>query len=535
MKSETGEVGVKNNTEKRRVWGLSACIVVGMATFGAADWPQLQSDQYRTGRTTETVAGPYRLRWMWLGPQTVIRNRLSNSSWTTAPTIDPGEVVANKTSVPSSVPFTFSLAVQPIVVQGRVYIGDMDGMVYAINVVDGQTLWTADNPGGTLASVAYCDGVVVVGSISGYIRGYDALAGGPARWSVATGGGITAAPLSDGQNVYVGSQDGCVYCIRASDGVLLWTSVSLGAPIVAPAAMDDASVYVCAENMRVFKLRVQDGVILSSRQVSGQSFHSVWPVIFSSYVFVEAAGIPEIGSEYVGEMGWQQTAGPHGDATSRQQEEEYILTFLAGGQAGTRQGGWLHASRDWKHLTVLRRTDLSEPFVVPCMPFEGCGTPPAPPVVDNRDRVLSYRKTKYPTLIGQPPSFGTNFIHDISAINLDTGRWIPIDNGRYANVWPWESDNLYGLTVAGDRLMMRQYFRGTMVLDLAQSVYRLVQAAVYNRDGATWPADVVYVATTGGMPSTTMPSWSGRIGPIVSHQKVFFVEPYALVALERHQ
>ena len=51
---------------------------------------------------------------------------------------------------------------------------------------------------------------------------------------------------------------------------------------------------------------------------------------------------------------------------------------------------------------------------------------------------------------------------DIAAVNPATGRRLPIDNGHLANIWPWETDNLYGLCVAGTQLWLRQNFRGAM-------------------------------------------------------------------------
>ena len=50
-----------------------------------------------------------------------------------------------------------------------------------------------------------------------------------------------------------------------------------------------------------------------------------------------------------------------------------------------------------------------------------------------------------------------------------TGRRVLIDNGQVGNIWTWEADNLYAMTVGGDWLWLRQDFRGTHVLNLADS------------------------------------------------------------------
>ncbi len=41
----------------------------------ASDWPQLQHDAARLGRTRDTVKPPYRARWIWFGSDSILRNR----------------------------------------------------------------------------------------------------------------------------------------------------------------------------------------------------------------------------------------------------------------------------------------------------------------------------------------------------------------------------------------------------------------------------------------------------------------------------
>ena len=36
----------------------------------------------RTGRTTDSVAPPYRARWIWCGPNLTLRNQDSHTGWT---------------------------------------------------------------------------------------------------------------------------------------------------------------------------------------------------------------------------------------------------------------------------------------------------------------------------------------------------------------------------------------------------------------------------------------------------------------------
>jgi len=502
---------------------ISTCIfIVGFT----ADWTQLQFDAQRTGRTTDSVTPPFRMRWVWFGPTVTIRNHLSNSSWT-GPDLFPGEILANKATLPTSVPCTFASGVQPIVANNKVFVADMDGKVYAINADDGSTLWQSDNPGGTVASCAYANNVVVVCSVTGKIRGYNATTG-TQLWEVSTKGAITSAPVTNGQVVCVGNSNRRVYCVNITNGTIIWISSDLGAQVGGGLAMDETSVYVGAENMYFYALNISDGNIRKSVKVQGQSFYLEWPVVFSSYVFIRTAPIPCVGSEYVGEEVMNS-------ATNIDDEQNRWLQWLSG------QGGYTDASVDWKCFTVLNKTDFSEPFNTPfAVPYEGCGTPPEPPVIDNQGRVLSYYKTRY-TKFAKSAAFGTNYTIDISAIDLTTGRRIVIDNGRLADneTYTWETDNLYGLCVGGNILYLRQNFRGTVCIDLQTSSATLVTAHYSWEDGGGFPADFIYCGDTREqgqrLPSVSTRSWAGRVSPAVSGNVIYITETFGVAAIEHHQ
>ena len=134
---------------------------------------------------------------------------------------------------------------------------------------------------------------------------------------------------------------------------------------------------------------------------------------------------------------------------------------------GDTTNGGSDASADWRHYFALNLADLSEPFVILAGPSEGTGHVPNSMVVDNSNRVLAYFKTKFPTLT-KPNGmvFGTNYSIDIAAVDQSTGRRIPINNGHLANNWPWETDNLYHMSVAGSYLWLHQSFRGTRTSSL---------------------------------------------------------------------
>src|SRR4051812_49261094 len=201
--------------------GLCALSVALGAGADEADWPQLAHDAARTAHAASGIAPPYRPRWIWCGPDKVLRNQGSNPAW--PDNLEAGPNRGANYPMPEQVSFTFSGRSQPVVAGGRVFIGDLDGRVYCLDLNDGRTLWTSENPGGTCASLVVAGDVAVATAIPGGLTGYDA-ATGQQRWHVETPKAITAAPLLVGTRVFSGCHDGRIYAVEAQNGKVAWTS-----------------------------------------------------------------------------------------------------------------------------------------------------------------------------------------------------------------------------------------------------------------------------------------------------------------------
>lgn len=502
---------------------LALCLLAWMGTSALAeDWPQLQKDGARTGRTTDTVEPPYRARWMWFGPEGTIRNQNSEpgqSGWDDDLTTRDGYDFPT----PDPVPFCISVQAQPVVSNGRIFIGDMQGNVYGIDEFDGSTLWTSSHPGGTANAAAVSGNVVVFHSLRGHIRGYD-VTNGALLWDIDTEKPLTNAPCEYNGVIYTGAHNGKVYAVDAATGSILWTSQDLGAPIHGGLCTDGSSVYFGCENMKVYKVSCADGSVQATKDVRGQSFRMVWPVVYDNKVWVTTLPSRRVGSEYLME-------DLMASATSIDDEQNKTLDLISG------QGGWSEASEDWKHFWVLNTSDFSEPFVVPVGYTDGCGRPTSPPVVDNQGRMLKWWKTKYPKLTHYG-SFGTDYSVDVSAINMSTGRREVIDNGKFSNQGG-DTDNLYWLMTAGDRIFMMNDFRGLQMINMNTSDGRLVQVQEHRKDDATWAADVWYwegeeFNDDPYPPVTDFPArpYKGRMAPIVANNRLYKSEHYCITAIE---
>lgn len=118
----------------------------------------------------------------------------------------------------------------PVIADGVVYLGDLDGTFRAVSLADGTDRWsfTAKDAGFTSAAAIGSAGearLVVVGDDGGLVRAFNA-ATGDVCWTYETEGEISGGPTileaSEGSRVLIGSQDASLSCLAIADGALLW-------------------------------------------------------------------------------------------------------------------------------------------------------------------------------------------------------------------------------------------------------------------------------------------------------------------------
>ncbi|MCC9605254.1 PQQ-binding-like beta-propeller repeat protein [Blastopirellula sp. JC732] len=109
----------------------------------------------------------------------------------------------------------------PAVVDGVVYIGDLDGAVYALSLADGKELWKKSIDTGFYGSPAYRDGKVYLGDMDGLVYCLDAKTG-DILWKFETGAEINGSVNFYQDKLLIGSQDASLYCLTAADGQLVW-------------------------------------------------------------------------------------------------------------------------------------------------------------------------------------------------------------------------------------------------------------------------------------------------------------------------
>ncbi len=212
------------------------------------DWPMLQHDAQRSGYTDQEVRPPYEFLWRWHAPP-----------------------LASRT--------------QPVVAGGILYIGSLDGNMYALNAMTGEIIWTRETGGPIRHSAAVVDGKVFFGSHDTNIYALDAATGG-ALWSFPTGAGISTAPVVGNGMVYIGSRDGFFYALDADTGYLQW-KYETGGPIETSAALseDGTIVFFGSEDMHAYAVYAASGGLKwKTKLPGGQSMRDRWPVVIGDKV-----------------------------------------------------------------------------------------------------------------------------------------------------------------------------------------------------------------------------------------------------------
>jgi len=110
----------------------------------------------------------------------------------------------------------------PAIAEGLAVIGDLDGVLYALDLNTGKEKWRLTlKESGFIASPSIRDGRVYIGDVYGVFLCVD-LQTGKELWQFETDNEIDGGANLLGENVLFGSQDSRLYCLSAKTGVEAW-------------------------------------------------------------------------------------------------------------------------------------------------------------------------------------------------------------------------------------------------------------------------------------------------------------------------
>jgi outer membrane protein assembly factor BamB len=159
----------------------------------------------------------------------------------------------------------------PAIVNGVVYEGSKNGIVYALNAATGSVIWQYNRCSQVESSAAVVNGIVYVGILwdghNGYVVALNANTGS-LIWRFSTNNGIESSPTVVNGIVYIGSYYGYIYALNAANGSQIWFFTSQYSPrqftgyVYSSPAVVDNVVYCGSIDSYVFALNAFNGSII---------------------------------------------------------------------------------------------------------------------------------------------------------------------------------------------------------------------------------------------------------------------------------
>jgi outer membrane protein assembly factor BamB len=221
-------------------------------------WPQVQNTPQRTGYSPVQIELPVEEKW---------QVRLSD--------MDVGNQIQR--------------TVQPIVAEGRVYLGCRNGRFFALDAGTGEVMWRYDAGGAVWHTAGYSKGKVFFAALDGCVYALDAGSGEEA-WVFDNGRrhGFSTAVLLAEDHVFAVDRGGVLFCLDPEQGREVW-HYDAGAPVLQCPAYSNGRVFFADEDMRVHAVKADDGTrSWLSETLEGWTFQYYWPVVVHGVVIVRS-------------------------------------------------------------------------------------------------------------------------------------------------------------------------------------------------------------------------------------------------------
>jgi eukaryotic-like serine/threonine-protein kinase len=180
------------------------------------------------------------------------------------------------------------LETSPVLYDGFIYIGSLDGNFYKVDIKTDSIMWKYNAKAQIHSTCAIDDNAAVFGADNGNIYCLN-LADGSLKWKTSAAAPVVATPLINEGKVYVGSYDSCYYCLNLSDGSVIWEK-NMGTKILGGSSLFKSNdiVFGCVNGM-LYSLKAADGSenwrFLAQGVIGSSPLCSGYNIYFTSYDF----------------------------------------------------------------------------------------------------------------------------------------------------------------------------------------------------------------------------------------------------------
>jgi outer membrane protein assembly factor BamB len=124
---------------------------------------------------------------------------------------------------------------------GRIYVGDEEGMFHCVDARDGKKLWSFETNGEITSSANFADGKIIFGSHDSTLYCLDK--DGKVVWKFKTEGPVNGSPAIVGNLTFVAGCDSALHVLDVKSGKEL-KAIDLGGQAGATAAIRDQQLFV---------------------------------------------------------------------------------------------------------------------------------------------------------------------------------------------------------------------------------------------------------------------------------------------------
>ncbi len=149
------------------------------------------------------------------------------------------------------------IASSPLLINGKLYVGNLAGVLYCIDPLSGDEHWNYDSKAAIHSSPVAADSLIVFANDAGVVYCLDGR-NGLEVWRYQTGAAIFGAAMVAGGMVFVGSRDHLLYAIEATNGRLRW-KYDAGDRIVSTPSSNDSLVFAASLAGTLAALSRKDG------------------------------------------------------------------------------------------------------------------------------------------------------------------------------------------------------------------------------------------------------------------------------------
>ena len=197
---------------------------------------------------------------------------------------------------------------KPAIAGNLVYFTSDDGSLYAVYLKDGTKAWSTDignfiaranreELGNSPAPTGYdyvqsspvvADGTVYAGSLDGKLYALDALTG-VVNWTFITQQKIRGSPAVDQGTVYFGSWDKLMYAVDAHTGKVRW-AVGIGGEVQTTPLIANGMVYTASRKASVVALDAGTGEVKWEHSYGSNLWVESSPSLVNGVIYIGSSG-----------------------------------------------------------------------------------------------------------------------------------------------------------------------------------------------------------------------------------------------------